>query len=227
VTAPAWVERCRSQVGATLLAGDGREYPCYFGVEGERRGWNTYTWIERRADPRPLAAELAAFLRASRERRGERRSLVCLVGPPEERALDEHRADFWGLLAALHRLDGRGWPEAAPPDPADPRWKFCFAGEPIFVFGMCPAYERRRSRAVADCLTVVFQSETVFHGIGGATPAGRAAKRRIRALLGGYDALPPHPALGDAERPSTDKWRQYFLPDDQSLAERCPFRPGG
>src|SRR5207245_574273 len=133
----------------------------------------------------------------------------CLVGPPAMRSLEAHEAEFWRVLETLRDLDPAGWPEAVPADPADPRWKFCFAGEPIFVFGLCPAYRDRRSRGVADCLTVVFQSEMVFTGIGGATPAGRAAKRRIRALLREYDAVGPHPALGDAERSSVHKWRQY------------------
>ncbi len=225
--APDWARRCREQVADTLLAGDGRLYPCYFGVEGERRGWNAYTWVDRdRIEPdlRRLASTLAESLAESRSRSGERRSLVCLVGPPRERTLEEHRRAFWAVLQALHGLDAVPWPAHLPLDPADPGWRFCFAGEPIFVFGLSPAFRRRRSRAVADCLVLVFQSETVFDGIGGSTPAGRAAKRRIRELLDRYDAIGPHPALGDAERSSDRKWRQYFLPDDQGLPERCPLQ---
>jgi FPC/CPF motif-containing protein YcgG len=187
VTAPAWVERSRARFAATLLAGGGDRYPCYFGVEGERRGWNTYTWTEGARDLPRLAGEVAGFLAESRRRPAERRSLVCLVGPPrqrpDERALETDRAEFWHVLEALRRRDPAPWPDAVPADPADPRWKFCFAGEPIFVFGLSPAYRDRRSRAVTDCLAVVFQSELVFAGMGGATPAGRAAKRRVRALL--------------------------------------------
>ncbi|HXM58748.1 MAG TPA: YqcI/YcgG family protein [Candidatus Dormibacteraeota bacterium] len=227
MTAPAWVERSRARFAGTLLAGDGGRYPCYFGVEGERKGWNTYTWVEGRADLGRLAGELAGFLAESRRRPAERRSLVCLIGPPRdgagERSLVADRAEFWRLLEALHELDVVPWPPGVPTDPAEPRWKFCFAGEPIFVFGLSPAYRDRRSRAVGDCLAVVFQSELVFAGMGGATPAGRAAKRRVRTLLGEYDTIGPHPALGDAARPSVHKWRQYFLPDDQSVPERCPF----
>jgi FPC/CPF motif-containing protein YcgG len=149
---------------------------------------------------------------------------VAASGPSGRLARDRER--FWELLSGLSRLDGHGRPEEVPGDPRDPRWQWCFGGEPWFVFALSPGYAHRRSRRAGPCLTLVFQTRRVFTGLGGATPAGQAAKRRIRAALRAYDGSPPHPHLGDPGGSSTYKWRQYVLPDDQTILpeDGCPFR---
>ncbi|MFC6084156.1 YqcI/YcgG family protein [Sphaerisporangium aureirubrum] len=228
-----WLPAVRAAFERTL--GDDA-YPCDFGVRAHRAGDNTYAALDRR-DParhgvRALAAALDDF--KVRARTGPpRQSLIVFDGPPApahlaapDRRLAEDRRRFWHLLGDLSRLDDREWPEEVPDDPADPRWQWCYGGEPWFVFALSPGYARRGSRR-APCLTLVFQTRRVFTGLSGATPAGRAAKRRIRARLSGYDPVPPHPHLGDAGGSSTHKWRQYVLPDDQTILpeDGCPF-PG-
>jgi len=210
------------------LVGGQPPYPCDFGVRAQRLGHNRVTALDARD-----AAGIGALAGTLREFAGlaaggpPRQSLVVFCGPPQgAAALVADRRRFWSVLEGLSELDGTGWPASVPDDPADPRWQWSFAGEPWFVFALSPAYVARRSRAIATCLTLVFQTGRVFTGLGGSTAAGRRAKRRIRAALAGYDAVPAHPHLGDAEHSSSAKWRQYLLPDDQSLypPDTCPFR---
>ncbi|MGH8933774.1 MAG: YqcI/YcgG family protein [Egibacteraceae bacterium] len=199
-------------------------YPCDFGVRGQRNGHNSFAAVDDRERPDSLVAALLAF----RERawRGPRRqSLVVFVGPPRPTTLDQDHERFWALLERLSAHDPAGWPQDVPRDPRHPGWQWCFGGEPWFTFACSPAYSARRSRNVGPCLVVVFQTRRVFEGLSGSTPAGRAAKQRVRASLMAYDAIGPHPHLGDPQHSSTHKWRQYALPDDQRVlaTDACPF----
>ena len=200
-------------------------FPCHFGVDGELRDANRYTWVDEESRE-ALPATLERFLEIASRPSRDRMSLVVFVGPPEPGLpLGEHRRRFWELLAFLHERDPQPWPELVPRDPADPRWEFSFAGQPLFVFGSCPAYRRRRSRNLGPALVLIFQSKVVFAGIGGETRAGRAAKRKIRQRLLAYDTVPPYAELGSADHSSVFKWRQYFPPDDEEeqVGGSCPF----
>jgi FPC/CPF motif-containing protein YcgG len=198
-------------------------------VEGEREGWNRYVTVDLRslgASLDRLAARLPSFFEESWAEPRARLSLVVLAGPPARPVppLEAYRRRFWEILAELRGRDAEAWPAGVPEDPADERWEFCFGGQPLFVFGLCPAYRRRRSRNVGPCLTLVFQTRAVFRGIGGETAAGRAAKATIRRRALAYDLVGTHEAMGPAEHSSTRKWRQYFLPDDDSdPGPRCPI----
>jgi FPC/CPF motif-containing protein YcgG len=233
-----WLPAAVSAFQDRLL--DAEAYPCDFGVRAQRAGHNSLTALDSRLPGRWGVAALAGTLRvfAGRAAHGPpRQSLVVFCGPPEPApaTLAEHRDRFWALLGALAAHDERPWPPDRPRDPADPHWQWCFHGEPWFAFALSPAYRARRSRRVGTCLTVVFQTSRVFQGLGGSTPAGCRAKRRIRERLVRYDGTPPHPHLGEADHSSTHKWRQYVLPDDDRLSppDRCPIgpeprtRPGG
>jgi uncharacterized protein len=219
---PAWVEEARADFRRVVLAAD-PPFPCHFGVDGELRAVNRYAYVDEETRA-ALPATLERFL-AVASHSGDRMSLVVFVGPPEGGvALEEYRRRFWELLVFLHERDPRPWPAGVPRDPADPRWEFSFAGRPLFVFGSCPAYRRRRSRNLGDCLVLIIQSKAVFTGMSGETAAGRAAKRTIRRRLLAYDDVPPYDELGSADHSSSFKWRQYFPSDDeQPVAGPCPF----
>jgi hypothetical protein len=207
------------------------DYPCHFGIQGQHSGNNWFWAVDDRRPDRYGVAALAAALAAFRARAwtgAVRQSLIVFVGPPDIRpALARHHARFWRLLSGLTARDPAPWPPDRPTDPGDPRWQWSFAGEPWFVFAGSPAYVARRSRSLGPCLTLVFQTRRVFQGLAGDTPAGQAAKAKVRRALIRYDRVPPHPHLGDAGHSSTHKWRQYALPDDQALypVDGCPF-PG-
>ncbi|MDA2813557.1 YqcI/YcgG family protein [Nocardiopsis sp. RSe5-2] len=229
-TAPwDWLVDAHADFDARMTA-TGPEHPCYFGVRGQRRGDNRFAAVDDRLPGFGLDA-LARTVRAFRDEAwtgAPRKSLIVFAGPPRAKAsLEEDTGRFWALLEGLSERDRDPWPSDVPEDPADPAWQWCFAGEPWFTFMGSPAYGARRSRDLGPCLTLVFQTRRVFEGIGGSTPAGRSAKRRIRAGLAGYDTVAPHPHMGDPRRSSTHKWRQYALPDDTAVADpqACPFRP--
>lgn len=224
-----WLPAAAGTFADALVRAD-PPYPCDFGARAQRLGHNRATALDARDAAGLGLAALADSLRvfAGLAASGPpRQSLVVFCGPPPgtpDLAADRYR--FWTVLEGLSGLDSAGWPASVPDDPIDPRWQWSFGGEPWFVFALSPAYAARRSRAVTTCLTLVFQTGRVFTGLGGSTAAGRRAKRRIRAALAAYDAVPAHPHLGDAERSSSAKWRQYLLPDDQSVypADTCPYR---
>jgi len=205
------------------------DYPCYFGTQGQQRGHNWYTVVDSRYPAEFGVPVLAGTLLRFRELAHsgpKRQSLIVLVGPPDPRAtLSDHHAMFWSLLDQLGTEDRFPWPDEVPADPADPKWQWCFGGEPWFLFAGSPAYKARRSRQLGNSLTVVLQTRRVFQGLSGSTAAGRAAKQRIRSGLRTYDDVPSHPFLGDPAFSSTYKWRQYALPDDQdTTSAACPLR---
>ena len=223
---PLWFGEAHAEFVQRVMGSRG-EYPCHFGTAGERGGLNAFTVIDD--DAQNAVAALAERLRAYREIAWSgppRQSLVVFVGPPDETPDGEtHTRRFWEILEGLSAHDAAPWPDGRTQDPADPAWQWCFAGEPWFVFAASPSYERRRSRDLGPCLTLVFQVQRVFEGLSGSTPAGQSAKQQVRGRLRVYDAVPPHPHLGDELASSRFKWRQYVLPDDDDVLDEsaCPF----
>lgn len=223
-----WLQPAYRTFSAKLRDPD-QKFPCIFGATAEGHGHNSFTALDARLPDSfgvaALAANLASF--AGRAWTGPRRqSLAVFLGPPESTPdLSRDRDRFWRLLADLHALDRAPWPRECPRDPQDPKWEWCFAGEPWFTFMCSPAYQVRRSRNVGPCLTVMFQTRRIFEGLAGNTEPGKIAKRNVRDRLAEYEELPPHPHLGSAEGQCDHKWRQYFLPDDLTVfpADSCPF----
>lgn len=209
-----------------------QDYPCYFGVRGQRHDNNWFWLVDNRRPNQYGVGALAVALGAFRARAWTgpvRQSLVVFIGPPDPApVLADHHSQFWRLLDDLTMSDPAPWPVDQPTDPVDPRWQWCFAGEPWFVFGASPAHTARRSRNLGPCLTIVFQTRRVFQGLGGNTARGQAAKAKVRRLLAASDLVPPHPHLGDANHSSTHKWRQYVLPDNDAVSpvDSCPFTGG-
>ncbi|NED11800.1 YqcI/YcgG family protein [Streptomyces sp. SID9124] len=225
---PGWVLHAYEAFTAKLVDQE-RTYPCYFGVQGQQRGNNWFAVFDssspREQGVRALGEALVEF-REQAWRGPKRQTLIVFAGPPEPHArLSDHQTAFWRLLKDLSAVDPVPWPEGFTTDTADPAWQWCFAGEPWFTFMASPGYQHRDSRNLGPCLTLVFQTRRVFEGLSGSSVAGQVAKRRIRADLEHYDTVPPHPYLGDPAYSSVHKWRQYALPDDQSVGspEKCPF----
>lgn len=213
----------------------GTPFPCHFGTESARNGDALYALCDSTSDPGALdslAGALAEYARVFRDH-ADRASLVTFFAPPDREqpageqpdrdplSYDEWFDAFWGVLQALHDRDPVPWPHDVPADPADPRWEFCFAGEPIFPTVRAPCFERRRSRRTPHGLEITFQPRAIFHGVTGDTDAGQAARAAIRGRLDDYDDVPAHPDLGDWG--DDLEWRQYMLPDDQSSHADCPI----
>lgn len=224
---PPWVRHAYGEFRARLLAPD-PPYPCHFGVEGETKDLDRYTYVERSgpgdAGLDRLPATLVEFFgRTAGSPR--RHSLVTFFGPPEEgKSLEEYRAAFWDVLAYLRHADPAPWPAEVPEEPDHPRWQMCFAGVRLFVFGGCPAYRTRRSRDLGPGLVMVFQNVSIFKGLEGHTPQGKAAKTKIRNRLLAYDEVAPYEELGAPTGPSVYKWKQYFPNDSNDpVGDVCPL----
>ncbi|MFD0884972.1 YqcI/YcgG family protein [Streptosporangium algeriense] len=227
---PEWVLQERRRIRDALLSTHPFPYPCHFGAIGEAAGNNYYTFLDLRRDfageAAATARDLAHFIEIQRGSPDERLSLLVMVGPPSgERDFAGYRDLFWKVLSGLHSADRGPRPPDMPDDPDDPKWDFNFGGEPLFSFGMCPAYGPRRSRALGQCLLIAMQSRSVFRNIGGSTAAGRAAKRRIRRSLSRYEDVPLLSDAGDGLGSTAEKWKQYFPEiDGRPLTGGCPIR---
>lgn len=197
-------------------------FPCYFAVRGLARDQLRYCFLsgETQRDMDTLAASLEVYL-SQAPAIGPTTSLVVFLATDtrQSRPLEEYRARFWRVLAALQERDPAAWPDSVPRDPEDPSWEFCFAGAPLFVVCNTPSHRARRSR-YAQMMTLTFQPRWVFQGIEGGTAPGDTARRTIRQRLRSYDDIPPSPELHDYGAEGNREWTQYFL-DDRNDAIPC------
>lgn len=223
---PAWADTAFRDFEKILLSAN-EDYPCHFGVQAQQQGHNWFAVLESASTDSDYA-DLTQLLRRFRNRAWtgpKRQSLIVFHGPPGHIDLHRDRDEFWRTLTQLSRHDVAPWPADVPRDARDPRWQWCFDGEPWFVFALSPGYRNHRSRSVTACLALVFQTQRVFAGMSGTTRSGQAAKQLIRQRLHDFDGIAPHPHLGTAESSSSYKWRQYFLTDDNCPlpVQACPF----
>ena len=205
-------------------------FPCTFAVSAARKRSLRFAFCDGFDEDAlaPLPGLLTAYLDGHRDLGRDTSFVVLFPDEPEDRALGGYRELFWAILDRLHAADDRPWPADVPLDPDDPRWEFCFHGEPIFVVCNTPAHEARRSRH-SPGFVVTFQPRWVFEGIEAHTRQGQAARKVIRRRLAAYDAVAPSPALGDYGAPGNREWKQYFLDDGDGGDDRtdgdgvCPF----
>jgi FPC/CPF motif-containing protein YcgG len=202
-------------------------YPCYFAVEAQRDGYFRYVFADTPTDDSALMGlvdPLAEFL-DSYESYGEYPSLVAFFAPPEgELPAEAYKRQFWSVLRFLQDHDPEPWPASVPTDPEHPKWQFCFEGEPVFIVGRAPFYEKRRSRYAPHGLEITVQPWGIFDGLTGLDDEGQEARTIIRERLAAYDDVEAHPDAGDFVDPRTREWKQYMLPEtnEESVA-RCPL----
>lgn len=209
------------------MADGNSPYPCYFAVEAERNGYFRYTFPGSPDDPNArsrLTDALVTYLDDYRTI-GDITSLVILFEPPpSEQSTETYKRQFWELLEDLWNRDPEPWPETVPTDPDHPMWRYCFAGEPMFLVARAPFYEARRSRYTPHGLEITIQPAGVFEGLSGMSDEGQRARSTIRDRLANYDEIPRHPDVGDYSDPRRHEWKQYLLPatNEESVA-RCPL----
>ncbi|SDT11442.1 hypothetical protein SAMN05444162_3121 [Paenibacillaceae bacterium GAS479] len=212
----------------SIIADDANTYPCVPGRQGYLTGSLRYGFA---ADPRsPQAArDLASLLEQYgpiARSTGKYASLAVFFHTPERHATPEqYEAWFWQLLSRVSLHDKKPWPANIPRDPSHHEWEFCYGGEPYFAFCATPAHRLRRSRSF-PCFLAAFQPRWVFKEINDSTPFGRNMKKIIRQRLADYDDVPAHPSLKWYGQQDNQEWQQYFLRDDNSSLERCPFLSG-
>lgn len=167
---PDWLVREYRAFRSRILD---RNYPCYFGTNTERRGELRYGYVED--DVEHIPSLLREFLSLSRLQPRVRHALALFFEPESvERPLSYYRQRFWEVLRFLRERDAKPWPGDRPSDPEDPKWEFCFDGEPMFVFASTPAYQARDSRNMGNSLVLLFQ------------PQGRSGDKNIELVA---DAL--------------------------------------
>ena len=223
------------------------EYPCYLGSYALRHGDIFFSHVEGH-DYSQFPGILSEFLSLSAQSH-DRRYVLALFLEPEAagRGHDYYAGRFWELLQFLHHHDPLPWPEGIPEDPADCRWEFSFRGTPMFVFAGAPSYLSRRSRNLGPSMVVLFQPRRVFDRtdgkkiavkrdypmsrlvaelvrIEGDKVAGIRTRAVIRERLTRWDGVAPHPDLRTYGEPSSNEWKQYFLPlDNQPVTGQCPL----
>lgn len=241
----AW-KAARYRTFRDTMTDEASPYPCYFAVEAQRKGYFRYVFPEAPTDeqsksdeppPASLAgtptdenalAELIDPLTEFLDRYesfGEYPSLVLLFRPPAgDQSAEEYKRQFWTVLRYLQENDPAPWPASVPTDPDHPKWQYCFGGEPTFLVGRAPFYEKRRSRFTPHGLEITVQPWGIFDGLTGLDDEGQKARTIIRERLAAYDDVEAHPDAGDFVDPRTREWKQYMLPEtnEESVA-RCPL----
>ncbi|KQC36584.1 YqcI/YcgG family protein [Frankia sp. ACN1ag] len=229
---PGWGAACARDIMATLRS-DTEPFPCVFAVGAAHKGGLRFGFVEDLRDARTwsvlpdiLATYLSVYQSISRDT-----SLVVFFGSGGGTAGQEtddvlsYEQRFWSILSYLHDSDGEPWPSDIPTDTDDPGWEFSFRGTPIFVVCNTPAHRRLRSRS-NPVFTITFQPRWVFAGLEPTSPRGAAARKVIRERLARMDEVDSTPLLGSYGDPANREWKQYFLRDDASVAESCPFHAG-
>lgn len=219
-----WHRIVYAQFAAML--GDGEKpYPCIPGKQGFHQDHLRFGFVE---DPTKSMAsvQLATLLKEYGEVARDTGKYASLVVFFDSRTLlgdvDQYQSCFWSLLNKVHELDEEPWPADIPTDPHNPKWEFCFNGEPYFAFCATPAHQIRKSRQF-PCFLIAFQPRWVFDEINAETTFGQKLKKAIRQRLVSYDGIPAHPALKWYGQQDNYEWEQYFLSDDESSLSKCPF----
>ncbi|WP_037464186.1 YqcI/YcgG family protein [Shimazuella kribbensis] len=201
-------------------------FPCYFGMNGEKKGELRYGFISQ-DDWSNLPETLKEFHELMKERPLVRRGLFIFVEPEkEEKSLSYYRDYFWNVLQYLHEKDEKPWPEHIPKDPEHYLWTFGFHGETYFAFGNCPAYKQRKTRDLGNSLIIGFQPRVIFEGLEGTSEWGSMSREKVRERVAVWDNLPKHPDISHYGDPTHHEWKQFFIGDDiVPIRGKCPFQP--
>lgn len=205
---------------ASTLESDARPFPCIYGISGYRTNQLRFAFLDP-IKATSLAPILADYIRNARSF-GPHTTLVVLSKPGRVEPLETYRKRFWKLLADLSALDTAEWPSAIPHDLDNPKWEFCFAGEPVFVACNTPAHVLRQSRRSSGMM-LLFQPRWVFDRVLPTAEKAQNAFDAVRRRLLGYDLLPPAPSLGRYGDPAVREYQQYFLGETSAKAA-CPFQ---
>jgi FPC/CPF motif-containing protein YcgG len=197
-------------------------YPCFFGTQAEKRGEMFYSYVTGR-DWSMLPATMRTFARLSALPQYQKNNIAIFFEPDREpRGHDAYREDFWRILQGLHDVDPDPAADSQPdPDHAD--WEFSFAGVQMFVVCACPSFRVRHSRNLGPGMVLLFQPRSVFIDKVTNRVIGLQARTEVRRRLERWDDIGAHPDLGFYGDPDNREWKQYFLPDDNTAASRCPF----
>ena len=218
---PAWAERSYDALHEQVAS---EAYPCFFGVQAERRGEMFYAFVSRQ-EPASLIEPMTAFSRLARMPLYEKHNIAVFFEPEAVPLTHpQYRDLFWRRLQDLHDADTH--PHSDPlTGPAHPDWEFTYQGVEMFVVCACPTFRKRRSRNLGPGMVMLFQPRSVFIDKITNNVISRRARLEVRRRLQDWDDVEPHPDLGFYGDAVNREWKQYFLPDDNDATVGvCPFR---
>lgn len=231
--AESWQRRGYEDFSSMILARDhnSKTFPCVYATLGYKANQHYYCFLESEAisDPvntRLIANYLTQYLSIARSS-GPNTSLVIMCRSTQiesegSKTIQDYLYSFWACLKALRDQDTHDWPTEYPKDTESERWCFCFNSIPLFIVGMTPAHQKRRSRHAPNfCL--VIQPKWLFDALFSTQAKREAACRKVRGLVEKYDEIPLSPDVSDYGKRGTSEARQYFLLDD-NVPSICPYR---
>ncbi|WP_068088482.1 YqcI/YcgG family protein [Polycladidibacter stylochi] len=213
-----WQSVCWSELEAALCSNT-RLFPCIYGVTGFNKNNLRFAFLEEMAASQ-VAAILSCYLLHAKQY-GRYTSLVIFERPREVQNMESYREKFWSLLKELSILDKKPWPQDIPHNIDEPKWEFCFSGEPFFVVCNTPAHIKRQSRRSTGFM-VAFQPRWVFQGITDDHRKAEQAFSNVRSRLQDYDFISPSPCLGRYGDENNREYSQYFIDDDNNVP-KCPM----
>ncbi len=217
---PPWAQRSY-QILHHQVADDA--YPCFFGVQAERRGEMFYAFLCR-GEEAVLSETLGKFAELTQLPRYDKNNIAVFFEPdPQPLSHREYHDRFWLTLQRLHDVDTH-FSATHQVAPGDPEWEFCYQGVEMFVVCACPSFGKRRSRNLGPGMVLLFQPRSVFIDRITNKVIGRRAREQVRRRLEVWDEIGAHPDLGFYGDPGNLEWKQYFLPDDsRPNTGICPF----
>ncbi|WP_053217505.1 YqcI/YcgG family protein [Virgibacillus senegalensis] len=168
-----------------------------------------------------LAANLLAQYSHSYKEYGRYTSLILFFEDDQHDTVRGYERLFWKLLTDLHQRDPLDWPDEIPVHPAESLWEYCFYGERYFLYTATPSHQKRKSRSF-PCFLLAFTPRWAFEQFNH-QPSSPSIKEKIRERLTAYDEVPPHPDLNTYGQEDNFEAKQYFLRDDQTSSQSCPF----
>ncbi|KDR70182.1 hypothetical protein GALMADRAFT_230171 [Galerina marginata CBS 339.88] len=202
-------------------------FPCIYATKGFKADNQVYVFIDSDdlSDPRHIrtvATGLADYLPKAHSL-GPNTSLVLLAKHnPNPRTVEEYQNLSWKLLDGCAKLDKKPWPADIPTIIDDPKWCFCFAGEPFFTVIQTPAHQQRRTR-YAKGVTIVFQPKWIFNILFSSDAKRTASLAKVRALVAKYDPIPVSPDLKNYGEEDSREFQQYFLMDENGCEPPCTW----
>jgi FPC/CPF motif-containing protein YcgG len=200
---------------------DARDYPCFFGQNGEARGEMLYTFIPQHSLSEILTS-MQQFTSLISTPDYERCSIVAFFQPnPSITTHTSFVNRFWQVLQYLHDHDPNPATECTP---AHPLWEFSFQCSEMFVVGTSPTYQQRRSRNLGPGMVLIFQPRSLFIDSATSQPIAAHVRKSIHQRMLAYDGMSVHPDIGFYGDIDNREWKQYALPDDNAPeAGACPF----
>lgn len=201
-----------------------RPFPCIPATKGFHCNHLRYAFIaeiEKDVSIAKLSNVLKTYGSISREC-GAYTSLIIFFYSASTHTLHEYEQLFWKTLAGVSELDESPCGGVSLQNPHDPAWEFSFNGESYFVYCATPEHKKRRSRSF-PLMMLAITPRWVLQHFHRTQPNVEQMKSLVRKRLAAYDEAPVHPELKWYGEKDNYEWKQYFLRDDETTLQSCPF----